>query len=40
VIVFQTKLGRDGLSKKERKKLAAFYKKATEDYAKAVDVSA
>jgi hypothetical protein len=40
VIVFQTELGRDGLSKKETKKLAALYKKATVNYAKAVDVSA
>jgi len=40
VIALQSELGRDGLSKKEKKILAALYEKATKDYEMAVDVSA
>jgi hypothetical protein len=39
VINVQMQLQQDGLSKKEQRKLAAFYKKATRDYAKAINVS-
>ncbi|KIM85656.1 hypothetical protein PILCRDRAFT_5323 [Piloderma croceum F 1598] len=39
VIDVQMQLQQDGLSKKERRKLAALYKKATQDYAKAINAT-